>query len=186
MEGITDRIGPNRMTTSGVMMVMVSSVIATTGAGITATVAIELAPVESQDYPHLYTWLVGSHPGRTIGRGGSGAYRAEEYVGRGLDLDIGRFLLNQVSEADFLGAATSSNLEKDRAQHCEAWYYIGMNACWLGIKRPRPLTSTDAWERKARISMNTFWLKRSSNPSRRQIEFRGTKLLFCRRNLSGD
>jgi hypothetical protein len=42
MEGTTDRIGPNGLTTCGVMMVMASSVIATTGAGITATGVIEL------------------------------------------------------------------------------------------------------------------------------------------------
>jgi hypothetical protein len=151
---------------------------------------IELAPVESQDYPHLYTWLVRTREGQLA----EADRELATYLGARRNMavadwisDIGRFLLNQVGEADFLGAATSSNLEKDRVQHCEAWYYIGMKRLLgLGIKRPRPLSSTDAWERKRRISMYTFWLKRSSNPSRRQIEFRGTKSLFCRRNLSGD
>jgi lipoprotein NlpI len=98
----------------------------------------ELAPVESQDYPHLYTWLV-----RT--RGGQLAEADRElaaYLGARKNMpvadwisDIGRFLLNQISESDFLGTATSSNVEKDRAQHCEAWYYIGMKRLLAGDKK---------------------------------------------------
>jgi hypothetical protein len=33
--------------------------------------------------------------------------------------EIGRFLLDHISESDFLEDATSSDLEKDRAQHCK-------------------------------------------------------------------
>ena len=47
---------------------------------------------------------------------------------------IGRFLLDQISEFDFLGGATSSDMEKNRAQHCEAWYYAGMKRLLAGDK----------------------------------------------------
>ena len=48
---------------------------------------------------------------------------------------IGRLLLDQISESDFLGGATSSDVEKDRAQHCEAWYYTGMKRLLAGDKK---------------------------------------------------
>jgi lipoprotein NlpI len=99
----------------------------------------ELAPpVESQDYPHLYTWLVRA-------RGGQLAEANRElaaYLGTRRNMpvadwisDIGRFLLDQISESDLLGSATSSDVEKDRAQHCEAWYYAGMKHLLAGDKK---------------------------------------------------
>ena len=48
---------------------------------------------------------------------------------------IGRFLLDQISESDFLDGATSPDTEKDRAQHCEAWYYAGMKSLLAGDKK---------------------------------------------------
>jgi len=99
----------------------------------------ELAPpVESQDYPQLYTWLIRV-------RGGQSAEANRElaaYLGTRRNVpvadwisNIGRFLLDQISESDFLGGATSSDLEKDRAQHCEAWYYAGMKRLLAGDKK---------------------------------------------------
>jgi tetratricopeptide (TPR) repeat protein len=84
--------------------------------------------VDSQDYPHLYTWLVRA-------RGGQLAEADRElaaYLGTRRNMavadwtsKIGRFLLDQISESDLLDDAISTDLEKDRAQHCEAWYYVG-------------------------------------------------------------
>jgi lipoprotein NlpI len=99
----------------------------------------ELAPPgESQDYPHLYTWLV------RVRRGQSAEANRElaAYLGSRRNMPaadwiskIGRFLLDQISESDFLGDATSSDVEKDRAQHCEAWYYAGMKRLLAGDKK---------------------------------------------------
>jgi tetratricopeptide (TPR) repeat protein len=98
--------------------------------------------VDSQDYPHLYTWLVRA-------RGGQLAEADRElaaYLGTRRNMavadwisEIGRFLLDQISESDFLDDATSSDLEKDRAQHCEAWYYVGMKRLLAGDKKTAAL-----------------------------------------------
>jgi tetratricopeptide (TPR) repeat protein len=99
----------------------------------------ELAPPGgSQDYAHLYTWLV------RVRRGQSAEANRElaAYLGSRRNTPaadwipkIGRFLLDQISESDFLGDATSSDVEKDRAQHCEAWYYAGMKRLLAGDKK---------------------------------------------------
>ena len=39
---------------------------------------------------------------------------------------VGNFLLDRLSEANFLAAAASSDANTDRDQHCEAWYYAVM------------------------------------------------------------
>lgn len=36
------------------------------------------------------------------------------------------FLLDRMSEADYLAAATAADPALDRGQHCEAWFYAGM------------------------------------------------------------
>jgi len=53
--------------------------------------------------------------------------------------EIGRFLLDPLNESDFLGGATSADMEKDRAQHCEAWYYAGMKRLLAGDKKTAAL-----------------------------------------------
>jgi tetratricopeptide (TPR) repeat protein len=125
----------------------------------------ELAPPGgSQDYAHLYTWLVRVRRGQSAEAnrelaaylGGRRNTPAADWIPK-----IGRFLLDQISESDFLGDATSSDVEKDRAQHCEAWYYAGMKRLLAGDKKTAAITSTNAWERKREISMSTSWLKPS-------------------------
>jgi lipoprotein NlpI len=39
---------------------------------------------------------------------------------------VGRFLVGQLSEADFLKAAANTNSQTDREQHCEAYFYAGI------------------------------------------------------------
>lgn len=122
----------------------------------------ELAPPgESHDYPHLNIWLV------RVRRGQSAEANRElaGYFGSRRNMPaadwtskIGRFLLDQISESDFPGDATSSDVEKDRAQHCEAWHYAGMKRLLAGDKKT---ASTNVWERKRQISMSTSWLKPS-------------------------
>jgi len=45
-----------------------------------------------------------------------------------------RFLLGQLSEADYLAAANSTDKNTDAGQHCEAWYYIGIKRLLSGDK----------------------------------------------------
>jgi tetratricopeptide (TPR) repeat protein len=95
-------------------------------------------PGESQDYAHLNIWLVGVRRGQSAEANRAlaaflGSRRnmpAADWISK-----IGRFLLDQISESDFLGDANSSDVEKDRAQHCEAWYYAGMKRLLAGDKK---------------------------------------------------
>ena len=47
---------------------------------------------------------------------------------------IGRFLLGQITEKAFLAAAAAPTPDRDRSQHCEAWYYAGMIRLLSGDK----------------------------------------------------
>jgi tetratricopeptide (TPR) repeat protein len=99
----------------------------------------ELAPPgEIQDYPHLDTWLVRTRRGQSA----EASRELAAYLGSRRNMPagdwiskIGRFLLDQISETDFLGGATSSDVEESRAQQCEAWYYAGMKRLLAGDKR---------------------------------------------------
>jgi tetratricopeptide (TPR) repeat protein len=99
----------------------------------------ELAPPgESQDYSHLNIWLVRVQQGQSAEANRElAAYLSSRRNMPDADWisKIGRFLLDQISESDFLGGATSSDVEKDRAQHCEAWYYAGMKRLLAGDKK---------------------------------------------------
>ena len=64
----------------------------------------------------------------------------------------GRFLLYQISESDLLVGATSPDVEKDRAQHCEAWYYAGMKRLLAGDKK----TAADCFDKCLGTQENTF------------------------------
>ena len=48
---------------------------------------------------------------------------------------IWRFLLDQISETELVAGAASSDVEEDRARHCEAWYYAGMKRLFAGDKK---------------------------------------------------
>jgi lipoprotein NlpI len=43
--------------------------------------------------------------------------------------------LGRITEADFLAAASSPDNQKDRNQHCEAWYHAGMKRLFAGDKK---------------------------------------------------
>jgi len=47
---------------------------------------------------------------------------------------ISAFLLDQMSESDFMNGATSSDAKTDGIQHCQAWYYAGIKHLLAGDK----------------------------------------------------
>jgi len=101
---------------------------------------VELAPEgrSVQDYPHLFLWLLRSRQGR-IAEANQELSIYLEKRSDGLARDwvtgIAEFLLNKIVEADFVAAANSLDTEKDRGQHCEAWYYSGMKRLLAGDKK---------------------------------------------------
>jgi tetratricopeptide (TPR) repeat protein len=116
----------------------------------------ELAPPgESRDYAHLYSWLVRVRRGQTAEANRElAAYLGSRRNTTGPDWvsKIARFLLDQISETEFLAGAASSDVEKDRARHCEAWYYAGMKRLLAGDKK----AAVDCFDKCLGTQENSF------------------------------
>jgi tetratricopeptide (TPR) repeat protein len=116
----------------------------------------ELAPPgESRDYVHLHSWLVRVRNGQSA----EANRELASYLGgwrNPSEADwaskIARFLLDQISESEFLAGAASSDAERDRAQHCEAWYYAGMKRLFAGDKK----AATDCFDKCLGTQENSF------------------------------
>jgi lipoprotein NlpI len=89
-------------------------------------------------YPRFYIWLIKFRQ--------QSEAQANEELAAYLDKEggvsredwttkIGMFLLDKIGEADFLAAASSPDTQKDRNQHCEAWYYAAMKRLFAGDKK---------------------------------------------------
>jgi lipoprotein NlpI len=52
---------------------------------------------------------------------------------------VGEFLLNKISESDFLASSDSTSGDRSQRQLCEKWYYAGMKHLLVGDK----LTAAD-------------------------------------------
>jgi len=90
----------------------------------------ELAPhATNADYAHLWIWIIRARQNQ------------KEQADQELDACLSKswnaslkdwvtknaaFLLNRMSEGEYLAAAGSADAKTDRDQHCEAWYYAGM------------------------------------------------------------
>jgi len=90
----------------------------------------ELAPrAPNADYAHLWIWIIRARQNQ------------KEQADQELDACLSKswnaslkdwvtknaaFLLNRMSEGEYLAAAGSADAKTDRDQHCEAWYYAGM------------------------------------------------------------
>jgi tetratricopeptide (TPR) repeat protein len=116
----------------------------------------ELAPPgESRDYAHLDSWLVRLRQGQSAEANRElAAYfssrrntTATDWVSK-----IARFLLDQISDTEFLADAASTDVEKDRASHCEAWYYAGMKRLLEGDKK----TAADCFRKCLATQETTF------------------------------
>jgi len=65
---------------------------------------------------------------------------------------IGRLLLGQIGKTEFVAGAVSSDVEMDRASHCEAWYYAGMKHLLAGDKK----TAADCFDKRLGTQESTF------------------------------
>jgi lipoprotein NlpI len=87
------------------------------------------------DYPRLYVWMIRVRLGDRAGADRELAAFADK---RGRTPDkpwfekIGAFMLGRVTEEQLLQAAISPLPNRDRDQHCEAWFYAGMKRLFAG------------------------------------------------------
>jgi len=110
---------------------------------------------EFQDYSYYRIWLI-----RT--RSGEKEAATEELVSYlknrkaqnppDWPLQVGRFLAGQITEANFLKAATDANTKTDREQHCEAYFYAGSKRL-IGND---PAGATDLFKKCLSTGVTTF------------------------------
>jgi tetratricopeptide (TPR) repeat protein len=88
--------------------------------------AAEVDP-DNANYPQYYTWVIRARSGhRAVADQALAAYvnQTKKSSGAPWENEIGAFLLGQVTEEEFLRAA--SDLPGDKRGHrCEAWFYAG-------------------------------------------------------------
>jgi lipoprotein NlpI len=91
----------------------------------------EKAPDQS-NYPRFYIWLIRSRKGEQAAADQDlSAWLAPRKKPKAdrWARSVGAFLLDRMSEADFLGASRRGH---DSGRQCEAWFYAGMKRCLLG------------------------------------------------------
>ena len=110
---------------------------------------------DDKDYPHLNIWLIRSRLGETDAASKElSTYMEKRWKAAPGDWvsKVAGFLLGTVTEADLFGAATSSDTEKDKGQHCEAWYYSGMKKLLSGDKK----TAVDYFHKCLATEMKSY------------------------------
>lgn len=90
------------------------------------------------DYAHLRMWVVRVRKGEAA----QANQELSDYLAKRSDTKpedwpapIGRFLIGQMPEPDFLAAATSSDENVNRLKQCQAWYYCGLKQLLSGTKK---------------------------------------------------
>jgi HEAT repeat protein len=83
---------------------------------------------DAQDYSYYRIWLIRARSGEKA----AATQELDSYLKNrkphnppDWPLQVGRFLAGQINEDDLLQAATNSNAQTDREQHCEAYFYAG-------------------------------------------------------------
>jgi tetratricopeptide (TPR) repeat protein len=98
-----------------------------------------LSPYRSlHDIAHLRIWVVRVRKGETA----QANQELCDYLAKrpdGIPQDwaaqIAKFLIGQMSEPDFLAAATSPDENLNRVRHCQAWYYCGLKQLFSGNRK---------------------------------------------------
>jgi tetratricopeptide (TPR) repeat protein len=92
---------------------------------------------EKHDYCHLRIWTVQARQGHIA--------KANEELSRYLKKrwdggqgdwpsEIGAFLIGKIPEPEFVAAADSPDVKKNRERHCQAWYYAAIKRLLAGDK----------------------------------------------------
>jgi tetratricopeptide (TPR) repeat protein len=100
------------------------------GAQLDLEIFCRLAPANPNiDYAHFWIWLIKTQRGQRVEADNE---LADALAHRGnlppneWTAQVGRYLLGQIDEKQFLAAAAATNPDQDKSQRSEAWYYIGM------------------------------------------------------------
>lgn len=90
------------------------------------------------DYARLRIWAIRARKGQTLQANQElSDYLTKRSDGKPQDwlARVAQFLLGQMTEPDFLAAATSSDEYLNRSQYCQAWYYCGLKQLLSGNKK---------------------------------------------------
>src|SRR5437667_200193 len=80
----------------------------------------------NQAYPRLFIWIIRSRLGEREAADKELATYFNAEPGTWV-FKVATYLLGNLSEAELFTAAASPDANTDRGQHCEAWFYAGMN-----------------------------------------------------------
>ncbi|HEV2327996.1 MAG TPA: tetratricopeptide repeat protein [Verrucomicrobiae bacterium] len=116
--------------------------------------ACELDP--SDDYAYIGVWLCSSSLGNLEGATkelkasltGRDAKNSSEWPS-----EVERFLVGSVTEQELLSAARNTDVQKDKGQHFDAYYYIGSKRLLAGEKAG----ATAYFEKCLSTGMTDFW-----------------------------
>jgi lipoprotein NlpI len=110
---------------------------------------------EHPDYTHYRIWLIRAR----LGEKDAATKELRDYLvarktGKPDDweVQIGRFLAGQLSEADFLKAGGNADKRVENEQHCEAWFYVGTVRLIAGDKA----AAKDYFEKCLATGVKTF------------------------------
>ena len=91
--------------------------------------SVKIPSIGTDDYPRFYMWMIQEETALQMTMANK---ELSDYLHRrsdktdGWSLQIGRFLIGELSQVDFLKTADCADEEKSKKQHCEAYFYVGM------------------------------------------------------------
>ena len=98
---------------------------------------ISLIPEERQAYARIYLWVIKSKQGKS----GEATHTLADYLEQSPKVlsatwgwEIAKFLAGQDDEAHFLAAANSFQIQKNRGQLAQAYYFAGVKRAMAGDK----------------------------------------------------
>jgi tetratricopeptide (TPR) repeat protein len=121
------------------------------------------------DYPRIYSWLVKSEEADQVVKADK---ELRDYLnirqGQTNDwpVQVGHFLLDEMSHDDFLKAADSTDAKKSSEQHCEAYFYIAIKHLRAGNSASAKLS----FQQCINTNVKTFYEYRMACIKLKQVE----------------
>jgi len=121
------------------------------------------------DYPRIYTWLVKAKKADQLAAANQ---ELKDYLLARQDgaddwpVQVGHFLIGQLSQDDFLKAADSTDVKKNREQHCEVYFYIAIKHLLAGDR----VAAKSSFQQCVDTNVKTFYEYRMARIKLKQLE----------------
>jgi lipoprotein NlpI len=121
------------------------------------------------DYPRIFTWLIKAEKADQLAAANKelGDYLLARDGGpNDWPVQVGHFLIGDLSQSDFLEAADSIDSKKDKQQHCEAYFYVAIKHLLAGDK----LAAKSFFQQCIDTDLITFYEYRMARIKLKQLE----------------